>query len=591
MSEIPVTGVYIHHCINGSVDSVEIAEITSYASGLPGVVILGNSAVLPPVDKLYFTRLIREKRIKRLILAGDKPGEVKPFFADIMVRAGLNQHDLIVTSFHEFDLRRKTDTGLAKRLLNSAIMGTSVEQAGHFGEGGFIEDTLVIGGGIAGIQASLEIANSNHKVYLLERTGTIGGHMAMFDKTFPTLDCAACILTPKMVEIGQHPNIRLMTLCEVLNVTGNPGNFEVKILQKARRVDLSTCIGCGICSEKCPGKAASEFDNKTTLRKSIYIPFPQAVPNKYLIDPESCIYLKDGKCGTCVKVCPAGAVHLDETDKEITIRVGNIVVATGFQPFDARKDQRFGYGKFPNVVTSLEFERLVNASGPTGGNITLRTTDKKGNRIFTAEGKTPGSVALIHCIGSRDVNYHKYCSKVCCMYSLKLAHLIREKLPTAEISEYYIDIRAFGKGYEEFYERIREEGIHFIRGKTAKIEEKDGMLMLRSEDLINKKLVEQTVDMVILAVGLEPRDDARKLADMLGIPTDEEGWFTEADYHIDQTGTIRGGIAVAGTCQGPRDIPDSVAQASAAAASVIRNILNRKIRLTARDQLVKMDEK
>ena len=253
-----------------------------------------------------------------------------------------------------------------------------------------------------------------------------------------------------MVEIGQHSHIDLMTYSEVKGISGEPGNYKVKILKKARRVNVKTCIGCGTCSEKCPAKAPSEFDAGTTLRKAIYIPFPQAVPNKYLIDAESCTYVKSGKCGVCVKVCPVkDCINLDEKDSEVEINVGNIIVATGYKPFDAKRIERYGYGKYPNVVTSLEFERLVNAAGPTGGNIKFRTQDKKGNWIFAPESAEPKSIALIHCIGSRDENYNKYCSRVCCMYSLKLAHLAMEKLPNAEVEQFYIDMRAFGKGYEE----------------------------------------------------------------------------------------------------------------------------------------------
>ncbi len=435
-------------------------------------------------------------------------------------------------------------------------------------------NTLVIGGGIAGIQASLEIADAGQKVYLVEKTGTIGGHMAMFDKTFPTLDCSACILTPKMVDVGQHDNIELLTYSEVKNVTGNHGNYKVKILKKARKVSLSLCTACGLCVEKCPAVAESEFDAGTTLRKAIYIPFPQAVPNKYLIDAESCTYVKTGKCQVCVKVCPVpDCINLDEKDDEIEITVGNIIVATGFKIFDATRIERFGYGKFLNVLTSLEFERLLNAAGPTEGYVTFRTQDKKGRKIFTKDSGSPKSIAIIHCVGSRDENSNKYCSKVCCMYSLKLAHLAVEKIPGAKVSEFFIDMRAFGKGYEEFYERIKNEGVHIIRGKTAKIEESGNQLLLRSEDMINNKLIEEKFDMVILAVGLEPSDDAETLSRMLGIQRSEDGWFMELDYTTNPVDTSSEGIFIAGLCQGPKDIPDTVAQGAAAASRVLQNIL------------------
>jgi heterodisulfide reductase subunit A len=369
-----------------------------------------------------------------------------------------------------------------------------------------------------------------------------------------------------------------MTYCEVKSVRGKPGDYKVRILKKARRVNINTCIGCGICSEKCPGKTYSEFDAGTTLRKAIYIPFPQAVPNKYLIDVESCRYAQGQKCGVCVKVCPVpGCINLDEKDAEVEITVGNIIVATGFKVFDAKRAEQFGYGKYPNVLTSLEFERLINASGPTGGNITYRTKDKKGNWIFTANGDVPDSVAIIHCIGSRDENFNRYCSKVCCMYSLKLAHLVKEKIPDATVFEHYIDMRAFGKGYEEFYERIKSEGINIIRGRTAKVESTNGELVIRSEDVESGQLMEQKVEMVILAVGLEPNNDAAEIASMCGFDVDESGWMKDINYISDPVNTLVGGISIAGLCQGPKDIPDTVAQASAAASRVLQSILNGKI--------------
>jgi len=437
----------------------------------------------------------------------------------------------------------------------------------------YYPETLVVGGGIAGIQASLEIANSKNKVYLLEKTGTIGGHMAKFDKTFPTLDCAACILTPKMVEVGQHDFIKLITNSELLSISGTPGNFSVKILKHTRRVNIKVCIGCGICAEKCPTKVVDEFDEGTSLRKAIYIPFPQAVPNKYLIDPEHCTYVQSGKCGVCAKVCPADAVELDSIDETIELKVGNIILATGFKPFDARKIDQFAYGKYPNVLTSLELERLINASGPTGGEITFRSQDKKGNWIFQKGNGEPKSFAIIHCVGSRDEQHRKYCSRVCCMYSLKLAHLIKEKIPKAEVCEYFIDMRAYGKGYEEFYERIQSEGVNLIRGRTAKVESKNGYLRLRSEDIIHQKIIESEVDMVILSVGLEPADDTVKLAKMAGIEIGDDGWFRQLGIDSDAEHTSKKGILIAGACQGPKDIPDSVAQGSAAAAIVLQNVM------------------
>jgi heterodisulfide reductase subunit A len=584
MGENKVTGVFLYSSVNGHKDAVDLTNVAAYAEKIPEVPVVWSSSdiVLSDVEKL--ASQITENKLKRIVIAGDMPGLVKSFFSRAMVLAGNKPDDVVLASFREHGATTGKDTERAKGILTCAVLGTSFTTVAVPEETSVNPDTLVIGGGIAGIQASLEIADGDNKVYLVEKTGTIGGHMAMFDKTFPTLDCAACILTPKMVEVGQHPNIDLMTYSEVLEVSGGPGNYKVKILNKARRVDLATCIGCGICAEKCPGKVASDFDAGTTLHKAIYIPFPQAVPNKYLIEPDACLYVKKGKCQVCVKQCPVvDCIDLDAKDKEIEVTVGNIVVATGFKVFDAEKAERFGYGKFPNVVTSLEFERLVNAAGPTEGKIVQRTVDKKGNKIFTADGVEPKSVALIHCVGSRDENHNKYCSKVCCMYSLKLAHLVKEKFPEADVSQFYIDMRAFGKGYEEFYNRIDDEGVNIIRGRTAKVEQLNGQLLLRSEDIEGDKLIEKSVDMVILAVGLEPRDDADKLGKMLGVRRSDDGWFMEANSISDPVDTFSGGISIAGVCQGPKDIPDTVAQASAAASRVLQSIVKGKIKKDIKD--------
>jgi heterodisulfide reductase subunit A2 len=434
-------------------------------------------------------------------------------------------------------------------------------------------ETVVIGGGIAGIQAALDIAAAGEKVYLVEKSGTIGGHMAMFDKTFPTLDCAACILTPKMVEVGQHTGIELLTLSEVTAVSGEPGNFTVSIERKARQVKEADCIGCGLCAEKCPKSVPSEFDAGTGFRKAAYIPFPQAVPNKYLIDRENCLYAKNGKCKLCVQACPADCIDLDQPDETVTVEVGNIIVAVGFQTFDAANAENFGYGRFDNVLNSLEFERLVNAAGPTGGTFTMATRDKRKRRVFLPESPVPERVAIIHCVGSRDCNHNEWCSRVCCMYSLKFAHLVKEKLPDCEVFEFYIDMRAFGKGYEEFYDRIRDEGVHVVRGRTATVEGSGDKLKLRTEDIVNGRLLDQELDMVILSVGLEPIAQAKQLAQLLGIPADKNNWFVEDWLDGAPTQTSNPGIHLAGACQGPKDIPDTVAQASAAAARVLQSIM------------------
>ncbi len=580
-----ITAVYfIIPAFTKTQNAINIPEIIDYVGLNPNVTEIWKSDSFPLNDPELMALRIKKAEIEQIVIAGDFPGMVSDFFTRAMDLAGKNSDDVILAGFQEYNVADNSDINLAKAIVSCAINNVEFLNAAVPADVTVNPDTLVIGGGIAGIQASLELANAGQKVYLVERTPTIGGYMATFDKTFPTLDCAACILTPKMGEVGQHVNIDMMTYSEVLTVSGSPGDYRVKILKKAKFVNPDTCIGCGTCSEKCPVKVSSEFDSGTTLRKSVYIPFPQAVPNKYVIEASTCTKIIKDKCGVCAKVCPVpDCIKYDEKDEEIEVTVGNIILATGYKPFNAALDDRYGYGKYPNVLTSVEFERLVNASGPTGGNIAFRTQDKKKNWIFESGENHPKSIAIIHCVGSRDENFNKFCSKVCCMYSLKLAHLVVEKLPDTKVYEYYIDIRAFGKGYEEFYKRIEGEGVNIIRGRTAQVEEKNGKLFLRSEDIEGGKLIEQEVDMVVLSVGLEPREDAAKLAQIVGIQQSEDGWFKEADYISNPTGTYTGGISIAGVCQGPKDIPDTVAQASATASRVLQSIMNGKMKSSLRD--------
>lgn len=580
MEENKSTIVYFCNNMGVNGDTISNEDVISYIEKIPEVFGVWLAADTTLIDPEITAKKLKKNNIRKVVIAGTNPGMYKSFFSKALVLSGNRAEDVFLASYAEHGALKKADTERAKAIVACAVYNVSFERAVDPEDNPVNPNTLVIGGGIAGIQASLEIAASKNKVYLVEKSPTIGGHMAMFDKTFPTLDCAACILTPKMVEVGQHNHIELMTYSEVQEVTGVPGNYSVKVLKKARRMNLSACIGCGICAEKCPVKTPSEFDSNTTLRKAAYIPFPQAVPNKYLIDESVCTYVLSGKCGVCVKVCPVpGCINLDEKDEIVEINVGHIIVAIGYKIFDASKFEQFGYGKFPNVLTSLELERLINAAGPTGGKIAKRVQDKKGNWVFSLdEIYSPSSVAIIHCVGSRDENHNKYCSKVCCMYSLKLAHLLKEKLPDAEINEYYIDIRAYGKGYEEFYNRVKQEGVNIIRGRPAKVEMYGNELVVRCEDIENPRIIEQKVDMVILAVGTEPSADAASIADMLGITVDLNGWFNEYNYISDPVNTMTGGIAIAGVCQGPKDIPDSVAQASAAASRVLQSIAKNKIK-------------
>ena len=412
---------------------------------------------------------------------------------------------------------------------------------------------VVIGGGIAGINAALDLANLGFEVYLVEREPSIGGHMAQLDKTFPTLDCAACILTPKMVDVARHPNIKLITYAEVVGLEGYIGNYRVRVLKKPRYVDESKCTGCGICAEHCPVEVPNEFDMGMTVRKAIYVPFPQAVPLKYTIDYENCV-----RCELCSRVCQAGAIDFSQQPEEIELDVGIIVVATGFDIYLPTDMPELGYGRYPDVLVGLEFERLLNAAGPTGGHI-ARPSD----------GKEPKRIVFIQCVGSRGTGKFVYCSGFCCMYSIKQAVLAKERIPDVDVYVLYTDMRTNFKGYEEFFRRAKELGVKFIRvdlaGRRVEEDPETGELIVRAVTEGGKP-VEIRADMVVLASTAVPRPDAIELARKLNIPLGPNGFFMEAHPKLRPVDTAMDGIFLAGACQGLKDIPYSVSQGSAAAA-------------------------
>ena len=584
MSKQSKIWVYIHQNGKEGKGILDYQEIAEYAKGLPEVQRVTLFSEPKKLNPLVLADEFKKAGLSRIVIAGESPGYFKPVFTRAMAESGGDADEVRIASFREHGISLEGPTNRAKAVVACAVFGVPFGLAAVPEKVPVNPATLVIGGGVAGIQAALEIADAGYKVYLVERQGTIGGHMAMFDKTFPTLDCAACILTPKMVAVGQHPNIELIVLSEVQDVKGRPGAYQVKVLKRASRVDAGACVACNACAEVCPVSVPSEFDVGIANRKAIYIPFPQAVPNAYIIDGASCTYVQSEgkKCGACKKKCAKDAIHFDAQDELMEFEVGNIIVTVGYDTFDARRIERYGYGVLPNVLNSLEFERLTNASGPTGGKIVVKT--KKFNKrtqaeewVFDPDGPKPKAVAIIHCVGSRDQNYNPYCSRVCCMYSLKFGHLVREKLPEAACYEYYIDMRAFGKGYEEFFERIKDEGVHVVRGRSAMVVAQGDRMMVKGEDIINDTLIELPVDMVLLAVGLQPTGDTERLASMLGIERVQDGWFSEMEYNVEPTSTERGGIFVAGMCQGPKDIPDTVAQAAAVAAKALKSIVSGSI--------------
>jgi heterodisulfide reductase subunit A len=567
----PKIGVYVCHCGINISSKVDVQSTIEFAKTLPYVTLAREYKFMcsDPGQELI-QQDIKDGKIDRVVVASCSPLMHETTFRKATLAAGQNPFFFQMANIREHVSWVTADKGMAsekaKALIAAAVRRIAFHKPLEKTRVPVNPDVLVVGGGIAGIHAALTIADSGKKVFLVEREPTIGGHMAKFDKTFPTLDCAACILTPKMSAVRSHPNINLWSYSEVSEVQGYVGNFKVKVRRKPRYVDETLCVGCYECIEKCifkKGKFPDEFNQGLSLRKPIYIPFPQATPLVALIDPETCAEFRGGKCKkTCAEACERKAIDFNQKEEIKEIEVGAIIMATGYKTFDAKRLPRYGYGKYPNVYTSLEVERLVNASGPTGGEILLRN------------GQKPKTVGIIHCVGSRDENNNKYCSRLCCMASLKLAHLIKERTE-AEVYNFYIDIRAAGKGYEEFYDKLLKEGIHFIRGRAAEVSDwamtkaEEGKLVIRAEDTLIGTVRRIPVDMVVLAVGLEPQSDADDVRRMFNISCSMDGWFLERHPKLAPVSTFTDGVSLAGACQGPKDIPDAVAQAGAAAAEAL----------------------
>jgi heterodisulfide reductase subunit A len=426
---------------------------------------------------------------------------------------------------------------------------------------------LVIGGGIAGIQASIDLANMGYQVYLAEKTPSIGGRMAQLDKTFPTNDCSMCILAPKMIECASHENVHLLTYCEVVEVSGEVGDFKAVVRRKPRYVDVTRCTGCGDCVEKCPRRVGDEFNAGLGKRRAIYLPFPQAVPRKVTIDAEACLYLTKGRCRVCEETCQAGAIDFEQQEELLELEVGAVVLATGFDPFDPTSLKEYGYGEIENVITGLEYERLICASGPTEGHL---------NR--PSDGKTPSAIAFIQCVGSRDVNYKVYCSSVCCMHATKEAILASEHYPGLKSFIFYTDMRAVGKQFQDYLIRAREEyDVSYIRSRPGKIsvDEESGNPIVWFDETVHseagdpvRRVTSMEVGLVVLCQALVPHGVHQDLAEKLGLELDESGFFAVGDKLMHPVDTSAPGVLACGFCQSPQDIPDSVVQASAAAARV-----------------------
>ncbi len=553
-------GVFICHCGRNIAATVDVKSLVQEISKYPGVIHCEDYKYMcsDPGQNLIKEK-IKEKNIEAVVIAACTPSLHSTTFRRAIGHVGLNPFLLEIANIREqcswihkdiTDGTKKAGAiiraGIEKVRLNESLMPSKFPVT---------KRAMVIGAGIAGIQASLDIANSGYEVVLVEKSPSIGGHMAQLSETFPTLDCSQCILTPKMVEAGHHKKIRLYTYSEIEEVSGTVGNFKVKIRKKSPSIHYDKCNGCADCVEVCPITLENEFDLGLSARKAIYRPFPQAIPNKFTIDRRSCV-----QCGLCIKVCEQGAIDYELRDEIIETEVGAIIIATGYELYPTEKFSEYGGGKYKDVVNGLQFERLLSASGPTQGEV-RRPSDNK----------IPKRVAFISCVGSRDPEHHlPYCSKICCMYLLKHALLYKERVPDGEPIIFTIDIRTAGKGYEEFFIRAKEnEHITYIRGKPGRIIKDGDGLVIWAEDMITQKPIKVHCDMAVLATAITPSAEVTELARRLNIHTDTAGFFSEAHPKLRPVESLVPGFFLAGCAQAPKDIPDTVAQASAAASKVL----------------------
>jgi heterodisulfide reductase subunit A len=557
-------GVYVCHCGLNIAGSVDCAEVAKFAETLPNVVLAqDNRYTCSDQGQAGIKKDIQEQKLNRVVVASCSPRLHEPTFRKACEDAGLNKYLFEMANIREhcswvhlYD--REAATEKAKDLVKMAVAKATLLEAAVEAEVPITRKALIIGGGVAGIQAALDLADTGYKVYLVEKEPSIGGMMARIDKTFPTMDCSICILAPKMSDAGHHPNIELLTNSEVAEVKGYIGNFHVKVSRKPRYV-TKDCSACGDCVKVCPIVAPNEFDVGLAVRHGIYTPFAQAVPSTYTIDMNLCLN-KEGVivCDKCLKACERQAISFEMKPVTEELEVGTIIVATGADVFDPSVLPNYGYGKIPNVITSLEFERLINAGGPSGGHL-IRPSDKQ----------IPKRVAFVQCVGSRSEKSGRlYCSNVCCMNTIKDSLLIKEHWPDTEIYVFYVDIRAYGKGFEDLYKRARNAGVVFIRGLPAEIIEdrKTHNVWLIGENTLRKEVYRMKADMAILSIGLEARKDSEIIQRLLTLSRNQDGFFLEAHPKLRPVDAATGGVFFAGCAESPKDIKDSVTQASAAAA-------------------------
>lgn len=570
-------GVFVCHCGSNIAATVDVKKVVEMALREPGVFHAEDYPYMcSEAGQSRIAAAIREKGLTGIVVCSCSPRMHETTFRKAAEKAGINPYLVEIANIREHCSWIHKDMEEATRkaviLMRAAVAKVHLDAPLSAGESRVIKRALVIGGGIAGIQTALDIADAGYKVDIVEKSPSIGGRMSQLDKTFPTLDCSACILTPKMVEAAANENITIHTYSEVERVSGFVGNFTVDIRKKARYVDLNKCTGCGVCQEKCPSKKTlNEFNRGLNTRTAIYTPFAQAIPNVPVIDTASCIKMKTGKCGICEKFCQAGAIDYTQTDEIVTEQYGAIVVATGFDTIKLDRYGEYAYKESKDVITSLELERIMNAAGPT-----------KGHLERLSDGKAPKEIVFIQCVGSRcaDSRGKPYCSKICCMYTAKHAMLIRDKYPDTNVTVFYIDVRTPGKNFDEFYRRAVEDyGVNYIKGQVGKVApQSDGSLLVQGVDLLENKQILKKADMVVLATAIEPNPDVRKIATMLTASIDTNNFLTEAHPKLRPVESPTAGVFLSGVCQGPKDIPETVAQAGAAAVKVIGLLAKDKLK-------------
>jgi len=564
MSEKTRIGVFICHCGGNISDTVDVARVKEAAKSLANVQVAETFEYVcsnPGQEKIK--KAIQEQKLNRVIVASCSPRMHLDTFRQAVKSAGLNPYLLEMVNIREHcswvhDDKEKA-TGKAAALVQGAIQRARYLEPLTPQSMKVTESALIIGGGIAGIYSALELADKGYQVYLVERNPSIGGRMSQLSKTFPTFDCSACILTPKMVTVAQHPNIKILTNAEPVAVKGTPGNYEVKIKIKPRYVDAKKCTACGECATKCPVKKPSKYEENLVQEKAIYIPFKQAIPNAYVIDKDYCLYHTRGVCRICEKFCKGGAIDFNQKDEFVDLKVGSIVVSTGYNIIDPTSFTNYSYGLHPDVVTSIQFERLM-----------LQGLHKPSN------GEVPKKVAFLLCVGSRSTtaNGVQYCCKIGCMNAIKHALLVDKSVPGAESWVFYTDMRAHGKGYEEFYAKAREHHVVFIRGRAAEVVPNGNKLIVRAEDTILGKPIEETFDLVVLCPAIIPNVGTKELSEMLGIDLGPDNFFLEVHHKLRGVETKREGIYVAGAAQGPKDIRETTME-SMATASKIATFLGR----------------